>query len=591
MRVPEKPLSPGWLRALYLSALGLTLSALAWSPILLLYPSVQNGDGQYYFRVIEAAKVSILRYRELPLWNPYECGGLPLWDNPQSIVGAPLVILGLSLRTTWVLTLYYIVHSAIGFVGMWILCRHEFKLTRAATLAGSALWAFGVAHASQYAGGHTALVPFLYVPIALFLWRRAESSLDMAVGLGLLYALMFYEGAVYPIPHISLLLAAETLTRAYPPRRVLLILRAGLVAGLVAFTISAARMLPVIDQLRHHTRALDPETDSLLRWTTLRDMWLARSHPWHVEGQTYVWGEYIAYMGIAVMGLALVGMCLSGRSRLWFLALGVFVFALLLGHFAPQAPWSLLKGHVFPYKSMRVPARFRLIFALFIATYAGIAVDRLPLLLPRIPRVGSLKSVAIWRLLVVSMAMVGVGDVMGTAGEVIASKWGAPAEERVVPSTRLFLEGPGLAQFIDQPRQNRGRLACWDEWNFTAGAPLWTGDVPQARAADDGAVVEVANRTPNTFTLDVDVKRDGARVLVNGAWDRGWRTSVGALASQNKQIVLTLPAGRHRVKLRYWPEGLDAGIALTITGIAGVLLFFTRRRWWPRLRRARVRPS
>jgi uncharacterized membrane protein YfhO len=84
------------------------------------------------------------------------------------------------------------------------------------------------------------------------------------------------------------------------------------------------------------------------------------------------------------------------------------------------------------------------------------------------------------------------------------------------------------------------------------------------RAADDGAVVEVADRTPNTFTIDVVVSRPGARVLVNSTYDRGWRTNVGTVRDDNKLLVVELPAGRHRVHLRYWPWGLTVGLVFTL---------------------------
>ena len=51
------------------------------------------------------------------------------------------------------------------------------------------------------------------------------------------------------------------------------------------------------------------------------------------------------------------------------------------------------------------------------------------------------------------------------------------------------------------PRQNRAWLGCRSyEWAFRADAPLWEGDVPQARAETPGASIENVARTHNTFT-------------------------------------------------------------------------------------------
>ena len=219
-------LRPLWVRALGLSALALVLSLYMYGGALWTYPATQGGDGQFFHRLVEAGKVSLSRYHELPLWNAYECGGVPLWDNPQSVVAAPLMLLMQGLSTTITMRLWYVLHHAAGFVCMWLFSRHDLRLSRGASLVSSTLFALTVAHASQYAGGHAALVGFLYAPLALLLWRRAESDARSAVGLGLLFAWTFYEGGVYPVPHMVLMLAFETLMRSTSPRRVRRILEA-----------------------------------------------------------------------------------------------------------------------------------------------------------------------------------------------------------------------------------------------------------------------------------------------------------------------------------------------------------------------------
>jgi hypothetical protein len=129
---------------------------------------------------------------------------------------------------------------------------------------------------------------------------------------------------------------------------------------------------------------------------------------------------------------------------------------------------------------------------------------------------------------------------------------------------------------IDQPRQNRIRLACWDEWGFSAGAPRWEGDVPQAIAAP-GAKVVVTNvkRTQNTFSFHVEAEAQG-RVLLNSGYDRGFRSNVGAVGEENKLLVLDVPPGSHDVHVKYWPHGLTLGFLLSFAGLAGSAAAFVR---------------
>lgn len=566
-------------RALGLAVLSLVMGVLVWSAAIAAFPLTQGGDGQYFHRVMEIAKVSVLRYHELPLWNAFECGGVPLWDNPEMPVASPLVYLTLPLSGTHTMWAWYILHTAFGFASMWVFSRRELRLSRIATFAASSLWALGVGHVTQYAGGHATLCNFYLFPLLLLLFRRSEENVDAAVVLGLVFAFMFFEGSLYPIVHSSLLLVCEAVIRLVftspreVPGRFGRMVRSALVTAVVVVSVTACRLFPVMDQVARHKRGLAVETDAI-SLETLRAMFLDRQHAWGVPGQTYVWPEFASYFGYVALLMLAIGIAVAGAEYAWFLLVGVCAFVLMMGHFGEWAPWHVLKSHVFPFNSMRVPSRFRLFVACFLAGFVGLAADRLHVTLRKLGAGRRAQETA--RIMAVAFALFAAGDVFGVSHLTVTQKYVAAPETVVKPSPRLYLEGPGLAGFLDQPRQNRGRLACADSWPFTEGAPVWTGDVPQARAADDNATVEVANRTPSTFTIDVDV-RAPAKVLVNTPYETGWRTNVGTTHDENKLLVLELPPGRHHVKVKYWPKGLTAGLVLTAIGLLASIAWLARR--------------
>ncbi len=558
-------------RWLPLAAFALALSAFAWWPMLAAYPATQTGDGPYFQKMVEAARVSVARYHELPLWNPYECGGVPLWDNPESPVAAPLAWLALVVGSTRAIELWYLLHALVGFLGMWALTRHELRLSRAAAFVGAASWAFAGVHSQHLVGGHLVFVPFFYFPLAIFFWRRAERDPRHAVGLGAVVAMTMLEGGTYPLPHLILLLFVETLTRLWPRGRWLPIARAGAIAVAVAFVLSAARTLPVLDQLTHHTRPIVGHDNDAMQWSTLKEVFLARAHDRVAVGQQYVWPEYADYLGPILLSLALAGVFVAGLSHAWLLVLLVLSLALMSGSFADWAPWKLLNAHVYPFKEMRVPSRFVYSVSLVLSAYAAVAIDRVPRLLGRL----GLARTPLLRSAIVALAMVGVGDVVGLGISWCASGFNGPPLAQLAPSPRLYLGGAGLAGFLDQPEQNRGRLECWGEWGFEAGAPLWTGDVPQARAIDADARVEALTRSQNTFSFDVDAARP-TRVLLNSTFDRGWRSDVGAAVREGKQLAIELPPGHHHVRVEYWPHGLTVGLSLSVLGWAGVVAMWLR---------------
>lgn len=568
----ERPVKPAWLRVLGIAGLGLLLTLWVWGAVFARYPASGGGDGLFFFRLIEAAKVSVRRWHELPLWNPYECGGVPLWDNPQSLIAAPLILLLQPFDTATTIGVWVMVHVTAGFLGTWLLCRGELGTSRVAAFVASCLFAFSVAHSNHLGGGHTAFAAFQLAPLALFFWRRAEADRRTAIGLGLLVANMLYEGGVYALANVGLMLAIETVTRLRSPARVRRIVWAGAIVGAVAMTVGAARLLPLLDQLTHHARPLGGEVD-FIDGHLLKEMFLARTHALRF-GHEYVWGEYISYTGPIVLVLAAVGLFFSLRDQKWMLVVGAALLLIMLGHFASWAPWTLLKTHVPPFVSMRVPSRFRLLLVLFLAGWVALAIDRLPRMLERFG--GGAPALRTARVVVAGIALFAAGDVAGHAADVIASQWNGPPPSKPTPSTRLHLGGPGLAQFIDQPRQNRGRLECWEEWVPYAATSLWTGDLPQAKAMTPAATVYSVHRTQNSFLVDVETQEE-APLLFNTSWARGWRTSVGTAREQGGQLVVDVPPGHHRVRVWYWPVGLTLGFVVTALGLAASVFGLVRK--------------
>lgn len=579
-------LKPFWLRAVALVALSVVMALLAWWPMVAAYPNTPELDGRYAYHQLEIGKAAVRTYGELPLWNPFDCRGIPFWDHPETIAVSPLLLALTSLNTTISYHIWNLFHAAVGFLGMWLLARHEFKVSRTGAMIAAAMWAFAVCHTSQYAGAHETLVSFYNAPLLLLLWRRAEHSWNAAIGVGLILAWMLYEGATYPLPHSVAMLGVETLTRLWPKKRIPRVLGSVVVVGVVLGLVGASRLLPLMEQLATHKRVMHPDTDHLLRWNTLRAMYTLRAPEWYLRlpGQQYVWGEYIAYIGFSGVFIVLLGVAAAGAEFMWAHVVAGFLFVVMLGHFASWAPWTVLHEHVFPFKVMRVPARFRLLLAMFFAAYAALAVDRLP------------KQIGAWfgkprfghaiRIGLVGLALLGAGDAMGLGLEIVASRFKGAPPQPVKASPHFYYGGPGLAHdSIDQPRQNRAYLGCRAEFYFHEQAALWEGDVPQARALDENTVVvEKTSRTHNTFTIDVDAKAPG-RIVLNSAYDQGWQSTVGSVVVDRDLLAVDVPAGKSHVFVKYWPKKLTLGFTLSAIGLLGSLLFFARGLWLPLLKK------
>lgn len=575
---PELPILPARLRRALLALSALVVSAIGWGPMLVAWKNTQHGDGPYFHRLLEAARVSVADFHELPLWNPYECGGAPLWDNPQSLQASPLTWIALLIGTTWTMKLWYVLHSAAGFICMWLFVRKELSLTRTTSFITAVAWTFCGFFMHHLSGGHAAFVPFLYFPGALYLWRAAEKDVKAAVWLGLMVAVMIFDGGALPLSYLAALLGLESITRLWPARRVLHMVRAGAITGVVALSVGAVRFFPVFDQMRSHKRPLGIDHDMMpWEWFPIALLDRAWGHSQRFSTNTYVWGEYASYVGPILLAFAIAGVVLGTRKTAWMVALLVVFVFLTRGWSGEYSLWAILHKHIYPFKEMRVPSRFILLVTMFVVILAGVGVDGVVQHLrqwKRLPEGVAQAAV----MLVPILAAVGAGDVVGRGLELVTLQAATdPPPAKVTPG-RLFLGGHGMAGYIDHPAQHRGRLECYEPWSFYEGAPLWTGDVPQVRAAPGSkAVVTNVRRTQNTFTFDVDAP-EPTRLQVNSAYDQNWRTTVGTTAEENRELVVDVPAGQHHVRMRYRPKTFIAGAVVTLLGIAAVIAFFVRAR-------------
>jgi hypothetical protein len=558
----------------------LTIASLAFAlvflaPELAQLPHTPGGDGRFMLHQIEIAKAS-LRAGELPLWNPFDCRGIPQWEHPEAVAASPLLLLFYPLSSPTTLYLWELVYVAWGFSSMWLLLRDDVGVTRPSALLGACLWAGSPALTMQIVGAHATFHGFYVFPLMLLWWRRAERERAAAIKLGLLGAFLLFEGASYPLPMCLFSLVVEAAIRwaraRFSLRALGRMLTAGVAAGVVAAGVGAARLLPLAHQLTTFERRL--ADDDPIAGATLVDMFLEpRSGGHKVFLQTFGWHEYGAYLGPVCLGLALVGLALSlERRRVWIALLGLVIFVAMLGDFAPYAPWHWLKLAP-PFSALRVSSRFRLVLMAPACALVAVALDEIP------RRLARLVSPARRVLRVASLAFgaFGVASAVAFASHIVAARfWQAPPA-LVSPSPNFYYGGAGLTpEYIDQPRQNRAWLGCRNNgWRGNAHTAVWEGDVAQARVVTGEATVTRVTRTLGSFALDVRAE-SATRVVLDSGYEPGWRANAGTVvgdgpdrgAGGGRRLAVDLPPGSHALRVTYRPLYFRLGVAVSGASLA-----------------------
>jgi len=574
-------------RRVPLVALATAVGAGFWAPAFLSPEATGWGDWQWFHHMWEAGRVAVERHGEWPLFDPHHCGGVPLWGNPQAQVFSPTwAIFGLGFGTTLGHKLFLAFHTAVAFGGTFLLARRLLRLGTAGATLAAVTWSCSGFFALHGAGGHATFCAFAYGPGILLAWRLAEDDVRWAAVVALLMWLVLAEGGHYPFPYFVLLLAFDAVARLPPfaaRRRAPRVLRAALVAGALTALVGAYRVVPILMTVTRFPKPV--RSDDALTLGEILEMLVARSHTWFDGRHPWVWGEYGAYVGVVPVALGAAGVAwvlVSGLRRRrvpgghWLIAGLVLFAAFTQGKATPGHPWSLVHGYLPFYGSLHVPSRFRVLLTLFLALLAGLALDVLARRLTRLatPRRG-LRG---WARALPWVVVLGCGVDLFAVNVAFNDRWngppliGDPAKAFHLVPARGYYE-----RYARYPLRNVGTPFCYDPVPWDVSPRLWVGDVPQARVHPrDAGEVRAASRTSSTLTATVHLDAP-ATVRFNQTHHPELVSDVGRTVEDAGLLGVALPAGEHRVTVRYQPPDLPWSGLLTGLGLVGCLLVGIRR--------------
>ncbi|MDB5221180.1 MAG: hypothetical protein JWO86_9107 [Myxococcaceae bacterium] len=533
-------------------------------------------DVHHLFLYERSAIDTIKRYGELPLWNPYYCGGFDAVAAPQTRFMSPTILLGLlfGAERAEILTVFFF--TVLGMEGTyrWLRLRTTEPL---AALVVAPIFALSGQYAVSYNRGWIQFMGFHLVPWILYGITLAARRKWQGIAVSsIAFAWMLGFAGFFAAPLVAVAAVLESVrTLAEQPRgarwRSFAMLLA--TASFMAM-VACVRLWPVAETLLsaprvmagtpgHAPRAL---LSALVGVLAIKD------------GNTEMVGSF--YVGAAF--LALVALGSHHRSALGGLVIAMICGWLASGYATRISAFGLLR-EVPTFAAIRYPERFLWLGILFAS---GSVVGALS----RVPFIGETRR---WR---VGTAIVLVGAVLFTIGSEIAAFHRVATNRTLgtVTTDRIaeFHQARGnrwLAVHLES--QNIGSLGCY-ETHRLAESTLLRGDLPQEEylapdAADAGTVKRVS-WSPNKIVVHADVSRP-ARLLVNQNWAPGWHASVGKVVSHEGLLAVDLPAGVNDVAITFLPWSTLGGAATTITALLALALIgwrarrrgeiFARRQW------------
>jgi len=137
------------------------------------FPTELN-DWDVYAELRWVSWYTMTHFHQLPLWNPYRCGGMPQFGNPNASILTPFFVLALILGPAPALNAELVLHVAVGFAGGYCLGRVLGFSTLAAIVCG-AVFPASSWYYLRLAAGHFDFVSAVYIPwIAAFLYLSVE---------------------------------------------------------------------------------------------------------------------------------------------------------------------------------------------------------------------------------------------------------------------------------------------------------------------------------------------------------------------------------------------------------------------------------
>ena len=526
-------------------------------------------DSQPLVQYEESARKAVLAFGQVPLWDPYYCGGLDLLGTPQSRHVSPTFFLSLLFGTLRAESLIAFAMILIGLEGT-----YRYARSRGASNLGAALAAPIFATSGLFAFlptlGWYNFFGFELLPWAALGLRRAMGGSRAGVAMtAVSFAWMMGFGGTYSVPLSALFCAFEIVDGLVSRPKVraarLTALKMVGLSCAMALGLSAVRLWPILQTLEMAPRIVGGAAGILPK--NILPALFGRIHP-DQYGDFTVAGNYL--VGPLCVLPVLAGL---GRKKVLPLVLaGAAVIWLAQGYGIHVSLFAALKRLPF-YSTLRYPERFLILFALLVSVVAALGITWLQAL----ARKSAQRSP-----MAIATAAVASASLLFNLQPLIANHYAA-ARGRLMAAPPVQIDQPfrqargtrwGLAYYGPM---GRGCLSCYDAYPVPQ-SPLLRGDLEAEEYLEDpsAGVVTRTHWTPNAVALHAELAKPG-RVLVNQNWHPGWRASVGSVQNAKGLLAVDLPAGAHDVVLRFLPRAAVGGAAISLTTLA-VLMWLVRAR-------------
>lgn len=543
-------------------------------------------DWDYYFSLHHGHVQTILKYHQLPFWNPYICGGTAGIADPEFRFFTPTFLLQLAFGVEKGLRLAIWLSIATGGVGMLLLAK---KLGRSvyASLFTAIATTFSSVTIIEIVEGHPNVFAAMYIPWILWAWLaayRARSARNVTavrvwqVTTAVFLALTFFQGGIYLLMYTAL----AFLVFPFLVRNKRAAIWTTVVSGVFALGLAAAKLIPVFLWLSQFQD--DAYANSAAILSSLHKIFLGR----YLHGTENVipnqgsgWHEYSAYVGPVALVVSLLGAISHWRNNRVVKALCVsIVLIVLLASSGPVLKPFFDSASWFPRSNI---SRVLLFAVISLSLLAGFGIDYLRGKLSKRVFAGSIFVIFLLlgadlftqSYLLSEQAFVlprSVSSLPPAQEPLQHSPFSYPTRYEGVDYSRAYtdiLQGYGMMNYCSVLSPQKAVHLITDE--------VWPGtfQVEDDQTHEHGTY-RVVSYTPNETVAEITGSL-GATVTLNTNYADGWFIN-GQPARNIKNRVGTIleKSGTTTLIFRYKTPGFVVGLIISLITVIGCTLYLRR---------------
>lgn len=353
--------------------------------LMFVYPVFRNinnlgiHDWDQYLLYNGVPRWTILEFKQLPLWNPYYCGGNALLANPQSSFLNPLFIFVLIFGEVIGLKISIFIYLIIGLFGMFLLARY-LKISLISSYLSAFLFMLSGSYAMHLSVGHTTWMQLALIPYVFLFYLKGLKEIKYIFLSALFMAFIFLGGFIHLLPFIAFFLIFYSVLATFKnwKKYRMKYLKNLIIIFLLFIFLSSIKLIPMLYFTQEYSfEKMDVQDNSfkkMIEALTFRDVESRMDYMYDYDlngfGVAWGWHEYHSYIGLLPLILFLVGFVFLFRKEWPLVSIAIIFFLMALGDNAVINIWELLRQLPF-ISNLHGPSRILIMFVFPVSLIIG----------------------------------------------------------------------------------------------------------------------------------------------------------------------------------------------------------------------------